>query len=309
MSAGRDGSVWSRLGPALERAGSAPGTGGAYPGVAWAHPVFYAVEQIATRWRILGLEASPTPQEARDELAHQFLIRVSGATQGSREHGDYVKAAGLLDRERHDQITVAGRRFAVARAEQALRTGPDGPEAARPGDDRAPDPERAGQPQAPRYIGDADSDVGPAAAALRAWLRESATTAGVLPAEVLRDERSRHAEYPDVVLLGTWFAIGEYADGRWRQAWVGEDATPAQARASLVSYLRDYAPRFEKPGTQTCAAYNAAASAIERDRGVEVTAAGRRFRITRIERVARMNADGPEPPRPSDFDPYPPPAA
>ena len=112
-----------------------------------------------------------------------------------------------------------------------------------------------------------------------------------------------------MVLLGTWFAIGERTDGRWRQAWVGEHATPAQARASLVSYLREYAPMFEKPGSQTCAAYEDAAGALERDRGIEITAAGRPFRITRIERVARMNADGPEPPRPSDFDPYSPPAA
>jgi Family of unknown function (DUF5954) len=309
MTVSGDESVWSRLGTALDRAGSAPGTGGDFPKVAWAHPVFYPVELIGVRWRILGRYASPTPQEARDELAHQYLVRASQAADGSREQAEYRVAADLLDRERHDQLSVLGHRFRIARVEQVLRTGPDGPEPPRPSDEfiQAPAP----FPQEPtlRFIGDADSDVGPAAAALRAWLRDSVTKGGALPPEVLRDERLAHAAYPQVVLLGTWFAIGEHADGMWRQAWIEEDATPAQARASLLTYFRRTVPEWEKPGRQICAAYARAADILERDEANEITAAGRRFRITRIQRVARMNDEGPEGPRPSDFDPHPPPAA
>ena len=258
-------SVWSRLGSALEKAGSAPGTGGAYPGVAWAHPVFFAVEQVGTRWRILGRTASPTPQEARDELAHQFLLRASQAAEGSREQQDYRQAADLLDRERHDRLTVVGRVFAVARAEQALRTGPDGPEPPRPGDNRLPVSESAGRDSVPRFIGDADTDVGPDAAALRAWLRDSAPKAGTLPEEVIADERRRHALYPQVVLLlGNWFAIGEHDEGGWHQAWIAEHETPADARESLLTYFRQTVPRWEKRGAEICAAYASAAGALER---------------------------------------------
>jgi len=76
-----------------------------------------------------------------------------------------------------------------------------------------------------------------------------------------------------------------------------------------VSYFREYVPTWEKPGPQVCAAYAAAADLLEREQASEITAAGRRFRISRIERLVRMNSGGPEPPRPSDFDPYSPPAA
>lgn len=37
-----------------------------------------------------------------------------------------------------------------------------------------------------------------------------------------------------------------------------------------------------------------------RRNGIEV--AGRRFRVVRIERITLMGPDGPEPPRPTDFD-------
>ncbi|WP_346534336.1 DUF5954 family protein [Micromonospora sp. DPT] len=41
----------------------------------------------------------------------------------------------------------------------------------------------------------------------------------------------------------------------------------------------------------------------------ETTVCGRRFRVTRIETSLRFSPDGPEGPRPSDHDPYSPPAA
>jgi hypothetical protein len=106
------------------------------PGIVWRRPVFHAVEQAGTWWRFLGCSPEPTPQQARDALADQFLLRAAWAAAGSRACQDYSQAAGLLDRERHDQLTVAGHRFAIARVEQFLRLGPDGPEPPRPGDSR-----------------------------------------------------------------------------------------------------------------------------------------------------------------------------
>jgi hypothetical protein len=106
------------------------------PGIVWMRPVFHAVEQAGTWWRFLGCSPEPTPQQARDALADQFLLRAAWAAAGSRACEDYSQAAGLLERERHDQLTVAGHRFAIARVEQFLRMGPDGPEPPRPGDSR-----------------------------------------------------------------------------------------------------------------------------------------------------------------------------
>jgi len=91
---------------------------------------------------------------------------------------------------------------------------------------------------------------------------------------VLEDERRARVAYPQLVLLGTWFAIGEQAGGRWSQPWLQEHASLAAARTSLVSYFREYVPAWETPGPLVCAAYAEAADALERDEASEITAAG-----------------------------------
>lgn len=307
MAVSGSDSVWRRLSTALDKASTPANGGSGYPGLAGAHPVFYAAEQVGAQWFVLGASCL-TPQEARDELAHQFLLRAASALTGSREQDDYRAAAGQLDRERHDQMITAGRHFQVVRADQVLRMGSDGPEPPRQGDESLPgiDPD-APQPER-RFIGEADSDTSAETAALRAWA-VGYVIAGSRPADVVADAEHARAAYPQVVLLGTWYAIGEEADGAWHQPWPHEHPTPAEARDSLIFYFREYAPAWEKPSPQTCAAYAEAANTLERGHGHEVTAAGRRFRITRIHRMIRMNAGNPEPPRSSDFDPYPPPAA
>jgi Family of unknown function (DUF5954) len=129
------------------------------------------------------------------------------------------------------------------------------------------------------------------------------TRPGARPPEALADELRARARYPQVTLLGAWFTVAEQAGGAWQQHWPREAHPPA--REWLASHFRDYVPAWEKPGPQACAAYAQAAGKLERGSADEVTAAGRRFRIVRVERLTRMNAEGPEPLRPSDFDPYP----
>ena len=75
----------------------------------------------------------------------------------------------------------------------------------------------------------------------------------------------KHQAYPDVMLLGTWFTIGEQVDGEWKAFTVTEYRTPAEARMSLLRYFRDYVPRFEQPGPDACAAYALAADTMEKD--------------------------------------------
>ena len=212
----------------------------AFPQAVWLHPVFCPVERAGNRWRILG-PAEPAPQQARDALAQEFTLRAACAPAGSVEAGDYGVAADLLNREGLRRLTVAGRPFAIARLEQFLRTGPDGPQPARPGDERLP----AGLdgPPAVRFIGDDD----------------------------------------------TCFAVVERAGDRWQQAWPGEYQTPDQARAALIAYLRGHtAPRGGYP-TSLGGAYAQAADGLARCHVSDVAVAGHQFRITRVERTARMD--------------------
>jgi hypothetical protein len=314
-----DDALWRRFSNALHRAEGRPGGTGRYPALASAFPLFIAVELAGSHWQLLG-SADPTPQDARDNLAHQFLERASRAAEGSDLQGHYRAAAEVLDWERHDEMTVVGRRFRIARIERVMRLGADGPEPPRPtdghsvlagGDRTGPRTGGAGAraEQAIRFIGEADSDVGWSSAVLRSELRESRSKADTVPAEMIADERRARAAYPGLVLLGVRFAIAEQTGGTWGSFSMSEHATPADARDSLIHYFRDTVPAWEKPGEAACAAFAAAADVLQREHGDDVLAAGRRFRISRVEQVVRMGEEGPEPPRPSDFDPYPPPAA
>jgi Family of unknown function (DUF5954) len=51
------------------------------------------------------------------------------------------------------------------------------------------------------------------------------------------------------------------------------------------------------------AVYAEGADRLDDERADELTVAGRRFRIVRVERLIRVGPDGPEGPRPSDPDP------
>lgn len=161
-----DGGDAAQAQPDTAQALSQPGGGRAFPGVTWLRPVFCAVEQAGTRWRILG-QAGPTPQQARDILVHELALRAACAPAGSARARAYGLAADRLDRERCDRLTVAGQRFAVARVEQFLRTGPGGPELPRPGDDRpqaSPD-----APSAARFLGEASTCFAAAERAAGGW--------------------------------------------------------------------------------------------------------------------------------------------
>jgi Family of unknown function (DUF5954) len=112
--------------------------------------------------------------------------------------------------------------------------------------------------------------------------------------------------HPGGVLLPPAFIVGELRRGRWGPVQVTGLPTPQAARDSLVSHLRVWIP-YEldlDPGQR--AVYAAAADTVEAERADEVTVAGRRFRVVRLERLVRIGLDGPEGLRPSDPDPQPP---
>jgi hypothetical protein len=149
--------------------------GQVYPSLAEVHPVFLTAEQAGARWRLLPGEALLTPQRARDELAHQFLVRASGTT--GTEQASYREAAAVLDRERHDLITATGRQFRIVPAGQVARTGPDGPEPPRAADSTRPHRLDPGQ----MFLEDADAYRDIASATLKTALRDWQSKAGTSP--------------------------------------------------------------------------------------------------------------------------------
>lgn len=73
--------------------------------------------------------AAPSPQAARDRLAVDFRVMTPIQQRLSEaEREEYARAADRLDEKRGAGIAVAGRRYRVARVEQLVRIGPDGPE-------------------------------------------------------------------------------------------------------------------------------------------------------------------------------------
>ncbi|WP_395107441.1 DUF5954 family protein [Actinomadura sp. SCN-SB] len=120
--------------------------------------------------------------------------------------------------------------------------------------------------------------------------------AGVDPvaAVTLADACRSIAAYPELVAVGALFTAAERVDGGW-QVVCPCDPLPQGARELLADHLEDTAGA-EPPVTRRLR------SGEPLD---EVTVGGRRFRLVRIEQLVRTGPDGPEPPRPTDFDPRP----
>ena len=123
-----------------------------------------------------------------------------------------------------------------------------------------------------------------------------------MPAPVREDACRALTAYPRLRIMAPAFAVAEQIDDGWRSATMPCD-TPQRARDTLAAYFSRIVPAIEHPGATECAEYAAAARRLDHERADDLTVAGRRFRIVRVEKIARLGPDGPEPPRPSDFDP------
>ncbi|GAA3985759.1 hypothetical protein GCM10023085_79910 [Actinomadura viridis] len=147
-------------------------------------------------------------------------------------------------------------------------------------------------------------------------------------AVMLADACRSIAAYPELVAVGPLFAAAERVAGGW-QVVCPCDPLPQGARELLADHLEDTAAFGGTPGPGPAVRPGPAVSpgagagpgsgpaapvaralldaARElRTRPVDdLTVAGRRFRIVRIEQLVRTGPDGPEPPRPTDLDPHP----
>jgi hypothetical protein len=281
----------------------------AFPDVAGIGPVFGCVEEGEGRWRMVTL-GEGFPQMARDSLgSHLRLLAQQAEETGDSVLSEKCTAAALrLDWEVVNELAVAGRRFRIIRADQFARMGPDGPEPPRPTN---PDAESAGHghpaPQpAKGFVIDPAAATGPTDGLLRRELLPRVYKNATVPPHVRADALRALETHPGGVLLPTEFAVAEEVGGRW-QPMAASCPTPQSARDTLAFYFREMGPRILRLDEADKARFAQAADRLDAERGDEIQVLGRRFRVVRIQQLIRIGPDGPESPRPSDYDPYPPP--
>ncbi|MFI7650627.1 DUF5954 family protein [Micromonospora sp. NPDC049460] len=277
----------------------------AYPMVRIGAPLFgYAVDRGGGRWQIHAL-VDDTPQAARNTLAHWLRERLAETTDPALA-AELTALARVLQWEKVDQVTVAGRVHRIVRADTFARFGPDGPEPPRPTD---PDPREAEECDsflAGDLIADPAAPSGVGEATLRVELIPAHYARARVPAQVYADSVASVHSHPNGVVLPTRYAVAEYVNGGW-QPYSRVVATPQHARDTLAFSFTYIQPRTSQLADDETAAYEQAAAALDGDRVDEIEVLGRRFRITRVETLLRFSPDGPEGPRPSDHDPEPPP--
>lgn len=291
----------------------------AYPAVRWCGATYGVMERVPAGWMMSGMERA-TPQDARDSLGW-WLRRLAGDPGvPAAVRAAYRRGADRLDRDRPDELTVAGRLFRVVRADRFCRCGADGPEPPRPGD-----PDALPEPRTRRDAGRFDHGLlpdapapGPAAPPGDAWL----PAGPAVPPELAGDARRALATHPRAVRLPTRFTVAELgADGPAPHGPAPHGLSlhglslhgpflhgpflhsPAAVREHLAAYFDLVVPLLDGPSPGDVAAYRAAARLLrDGTRRAEVGVRGRRFRVVRVEYVVRRGPDGPEPPRPSERD-------
>ncbi|MDX6743173.1 DUF5954 family protein [Actinocorallia sp. A-T 12471] len=268
-----------------------------YPVLVPAGPMFGVAERVAAGWRVRSM-GEATPQCARDDLATQLRQEA----QRAPDPEPYQAAARRLDWQRHDELTVAGRPFRVIRVEQLLRMNATAPEGPRPTD---PDPKFRRPRPRPLELLTPDGPHTPDRVALATEFADLAARPGLFEGDALADAQRALDTHPIPVPMAAAFSVAEFLNDGWRSA-TAACTTPHLAREALAEYLQQVIPAVERPDAATRRAYEEAAALLTSARLDEIAVAGRRFRVVRLEKIARFGQTGPEMPRTSDFDPDPP---
>jgi Family of unknown function (DUF5954) len=279
-----------------------------YPSLIFADgPVFGTAHELEHGGWELDYLYCLSPQEAREAMASDFRELAQQQAGGGAEHAECMRAAEQLGREALDELTVLGTRYRVIRAEQFIRSGPQGPEPPRSSD---PDPGEPGMSHlsadpAEGFVIDPATPTGMSEGILKAELLGAGRPADSDPGQA-RDLAHAALTHPGGVLLPAGFTIGTVKGGTWGSASPHVWTTQQAARDELVSCLRISLPAQLGLPDDKRAVYSAAADLAERDRANEVTVAEHQFRVVRVERLVRIGPEGPEGPRPSDPGPEPP---
>ncbi|MGC5309962.1 DUF5954 family protein [Micromonospora zamorensis] len=279
----------------------------AYPKIRIGAPLFgHAVQAEGGRWQVYAV-VSDTPQAARDDLAHHLMEQLDEATDPPLA-AELTTVLGVLDREKVNEVVIAGRMHRVVRVDTFARFGPDGPEPPRPTDRDPRDADGKDSFLAPEIVIDPDGATGLSEAMLRVELTTANYPRAQVPADVYADSVAAVASHPVGVILPTRYAAAESIGGSWRP-YSRAVATPQLARDEIAFGLRHIEPRLLRLTDDQAVAYKQAADTLDTNPVDNVTVLGRHFRVTRIETLLRMGASGPEMPRPSDPDPDQPPGA
>ncbi|MER6994544.1 DUF5954 family protein [Streptomyces sp. NPDC000410] len=267
---------------------------------------FYARERDLGGWEILG-GGGDAPQGTRDGLGSHFRMLASETTD-PKARKKLLAAAEKLEWVVVDEMKVLGVRYRVVRAEQFIRMGPDGPEPPRPSDPDPAPPEGAHKvpSRTKGFVIDPWTGTGISEGLLRFDLAQIVMARGSQTGAMYADAATARQTHPGAVLLPVEFTVAQRDEGgRWRPHSAG-GTTPQDARDSLALSFRVFTPVYEKLDEEQRAEYARAADRLDETRGPGIVVGTRRYRITRVETLVRIGPDGPEGPRPSDFDPEPP---
>ncbi|MEU3778201.1 DUF5954 family protein [Streptomyces sp. NPDC032472] len=297
-------------------------------------PLFGVVAQgvgEGPRWRVVSPVTVGCPQQARDSLNSRLWFRAKDEAQDRAERRELLAAVARLESERVDDLTVAGTRYRIVRAEEYAGTGPGGIEEPRPTDPEPPVPDWSRGAKGPGLddglVLDPEAPVTPTQAVEQLALRGLCYTGRRFPEDVLADSVRALETHPDVLLLPPAFTVVEQSPRGWK-AVSGPHATAHSARMSLDFALTWAWPRMRgliagdmdvHADARSRAAADAAspdpeaaelaaelaqyAEAADRLRAGRVNRLEFRdtvYRIVRTRRLLRWGPDGPEGPRPSD---------
>lgn len=273
-------------------------------------PVFglAAKEPEEAGWRVIAPIADGFPQIPRDALNSLLWMKAKDDTDDPAVRRELLAAVACLETEPIDEIDVLGVRYRVVRGDEFVYTDHDGLEPPRPADTDALVPdwgECVAEPEVDsQFVIDHSAATGVVASAERLALQELRYSSERYPADVRADSLLAVETHPGVVLLPPTFRAVERTDTGW-EPLTGVLATPHAARRALVSALTWLWPRMYRLDEDEQAEYARAAELFKSaGRANELNVLGRRFAIVRIGRMVRIGLDGPEPPRPSDEDPY-----
>lgn len=277
-------------------------------------------------WRVIVAVTLGCPQQARDSLNSRLWFRAKDEAHEPEERRALLAAVTRLETERVDELTVAGTRFRIVRAEEyAAVGGVGGMEGPRPTDPEplVPDWSRAsrGPDVDDGLVVDPQAPVTPTQVAEQLALRDLCYSGDRFPEDVRADSRRALDLYPDVLLLPPSFTVVEQSTNSWAPV-SGPHATPHSARRSLYFALTwtwprmrglipmdaavDVDARTETEGDGTArragklAEYAEAATALLPGRVNRLEFQGAVYQIARTRRLLRWGPDGPEGPRPSD---------
>ncbi|MDJ0380364.1 DUF5954 family protein [Streptomyces sp. G-G2] len=269
------------------------------------------------RWRVVVAVTDGCPQQARDSLNSLLWFRAKDRAEDRAERRALLAAVARLENERVDDLTVAGTRYRVVRAEEYAGTGPGGMEEPRPTDPEplVPDWDRAvrGPDIDDALVLDPDAPVAPSQAAERLALRGFRYTGDRFPEDVRADSERAVDTHPDILVLPPTFTVVEQTPGGGTPL-SGPHVSAHAARKSLDFALTWMWPRMrglipEDADMHADAraltdpeltAYVEAADALRAGRVNRLEFQDSVYKIVRTRRMLRWGPDGPDGPRPSD---------